>query len=332
MKLLKYSLIALISISLFSCEKDDVTTTEPGTPRGPVIYLADNGVTVKAGADAVIGDTASMYGILYTVVDRAMLLSLVSILDSLPDNENVCVSKITDMNRLFQYESSFNRDISSWDVSNVTDMSGMFEGASSFNQDISWWDVSNVTDMEYMFEGASSFNQDLYNWDVDNVTDCGNFYRNANSWTQRKPFFEFCFASDGIENLCNKNFVFSDLTYKVNGITIYTGLDTNYYPACNLDDIIRFYANGEFDAYFGAIKCDPNDPQGETRNWAFSNSDTKLMLGSSSNNRPPKSAALNIDRRFDIITNNGLELTYQETEIDSFGGNNIEYTVTYRAQ
>ena len=104
MKLLKYSLIALISISLFSCEKDDVTTTEPGTPRGPVIYLDGNGVTVKAGANAVIGDTASINGILYTVVDRAMLLSLVSILDSLPDNENVCVSKITDMNRMFNNE------------------------------------------------------------------------------------------------------------------------------------------------------------------------------------------------------------------------------------
>ena len=290
MKLLKYSLIALISISLFSCEKDDVTTTEPGTPRGPVIYLDGNGVTVKAGANAVIGDTASINGILYTVVDRAMLLSLVSILDSLPDNENVCVSKITDMNRMFNNEYSFNRDISSWDVSNVTDMTGMFYNASSFNQDIRSWDVSNVTSMFFMFEGASSFNQDLYYWDVSNVTQCSDFYKGANSWTQRKPVFDGCFPSFAYKNLCNKNFVMSNLTYKVNGVTIYTGLDTSSYPACNLDDIIRFYVDETFDAYFGAIKCDPFDPQGETREWALSNSDTKLILGPSPNNRPPRSS------------------------------------------
>ncbi|MDD5077322.1 MAG: BspA family leucine-rich repeat surface protein, partial [Sphaerochaetaceae bacterium] len=43
--------------------------------------------------------------------------------------------------------SSFNQDISGWDVGNATDMSFMFYGASSFNQDISGWDVGNVTDM-----------------------------------------------------------------------------------------------------------------------------------------------------------------------------------------
>ena len=62
--------------------------------------------------------------------------------------------------------SSFNQDISSWDVSNVTDMSYMFSG-SSFNQDISSWDVSNVTDMRSMFFG-SSFNQDISSWVVPN--------------------------------------------------------------------------------------------------------------------------------------------------------------------
>ena len=304
MKLFKYSLIALISISLFSCEKDDGTTV-PSTPRGPVIYLDDNGVTVKAGESAVIGDTASINGILYTVVDRALLLSLVSILDSLPDNENVCVSRITNM-------------------------SYIFSGAGSFNRDISSWDVSNVSDMTSMFDGASSFNQDLYYWEVDNVTQCSNFYPGANSWTQRKPHFTSCWPSSGWRNLCDKNFVLSNLTYSVNGVIQYTGLDTNYYPACNLDDIIRFYDDQTFDAYFGTIKCDPNDPQSETREWDLSYSDTKLRLGPSSNNRPPRSSS-NTSRTFDIITNDGLQLIYQETEIDSFAGNNTEYRVTYRA-
>ena len=46
---------------------------------------------------------------------------------------------------MFQYSSSFNRDLSQWEVSNVTDMSTMF--SSSFNRDLSLWEVSNVIDM-----------------------------------------------------------------------------------------------------------------------------------------------------------------------------------------
>ena len=63
MKLFKYSLIALISISLFSCEKDD-DTTEPTTLCCPInnalIYLDANGVTIKAGPSAIIGDTGTV--------------------------------------------------------------------------------------------------------------------------------------------------------------------------------------------------------------------------------------------------------------------------------
>lgn len=55
--------------------------------------------------------------------------------------------------------------ISQWCTTAVTNMSPVF-GASlgtSFNEDISGWDVSNVTNMTQMFEKASAFNQDLSN-------------------------------------------------------------------------------------------------------------------------------------------------------------------------
>ena len=55
------------------------------------------------------------------------------------------------------------------DLSQVTHMDSMFFGASSFNQDISHWDVSSVIDMSFMFTGASAFNQDLSAWDVSSV-------------------------------------------------------------------------------------------------------------------------------------------------------------------
>merc|ERR1719269_369579 len=65
------------------------------------------------------------------------------------------------MEAMFVSASSFNGDLSKWDVSSVITMFGMFYGASSFNGDLSKWDVSSVTTMRYMFYRASSFAQTL---------------------------------------------------------------------------------------------------------------------------------------------------------------------------
>ena len=62
---------------------------------------------------------------------------------------------------MFSGATSFNGDLSKWDVSSVTTMYGMFWGAASFNCDISKWDVSRVTKMDYMFQGAASFKTNL---------------------------------------------------------------------------------------------------------------------------------------------------------------------------
>ncbi len=91
------------------------------------------------------------------------------------DISNWDVSNVTNMTLAFFGATSFNQDISGWNVSNVMYMGNLFRGATSFNQNISGWDVSNVINMQSMFNGASSFNQDLSNWPTDNVTICDRF-------------------------------------------------------------------------------------------------------------------------------------------------------------
>ena len=92
------------------------------------------------------------------------------------------VSQVTDMREMFWAASSFNGDVSSWDVSQVTDMYGMFYDASSFDGDVSSWDVSQVTDMRGMFWAASSFDGDVSSWDVSQVTDMYGMFRGASSF------------------------------------------------------------------------------------------------------------------------------------------------------
>lgn len=91
------------------------------------------------------------------------------------------VSRVKSFQRAFykgrnEAVSSFNDDISKWNVSSAETMTEMFEGANSFNINISAWDVSSVTEMVWMFS-ATAFNQDISSWNVGSVVDMtGLFY------------------------------------------------------------------------------------------------------------------------------------------------------------
>ena len=144
------------------------------------VYLASNGITVKASAGAVAGDTGTIDGFTFTIVDNNDLQFAINNGEEL---NNVCTSLITNMIGVFENNSTFNQNISSWDVSSVTDMSSMFESATAFNQDISSWSVSNVTNMSGMFAN-SLLNQDISSWDVSSVTDMSSMFNYATVFNQ----------------------------------------------------------------------------------------------------------------------------------------------------
>ncbi len=153
-----------------------------------LIYIDNNGITIKADTGVIIGKSYKMDGKSYLIVDSTMLYNMIK--DS-ADVTQVITTLITNMSYMFP-SSNFNQNISHWDVSNVTDMRVMFYYNTSFNQDIGNWNVSEVTDMGDMLANASSFNQDLSSWDVGKVTFCNDFSANSMAWIEPKPNFTNC--------------------------------------------------------------------------------------------------------------------------------------------
>ena len=145
-----------------------------------VVYLGENGITIKACESANIGDVGTINGIEYTVVSE---LNLRQRIVNNADISSVCTSRVIQMEKFFYQNDVFNQDISTWDVSNVISMSQMFE-ESAFNQDISSWDVRNLTDMYAMFKDNSAFNQSLGNWNVGNADKMGRMFEGNSAFNQ----------------------------------------------------------------------------------------------------------------------------------------------------
>ncbi|CAL2078467.1 conserved protein of unknown function precursor containing a type A C-terminal secretion signal [Tenacibaculum sp. 190524A02b] len=94
------------------------------------------------------------------------------------------VSTIKEFNGAFQGASSFNRNISGWNMQAAENISLMFAQNSAFNQPIGTWVFNNLTQCEGVFWGATSFNQNLSNWDVSKVEIFSIMFKGATAFDQ----------------------------------------------------------------------------------------------------------------------------------------------------
>jgi surface protein len=89
------------------------------------------------------------------------------------------------MSGMFGGASSFNQNISSWNMSRVTDTTSMFSGANVFNnggQPLTWSTIGtspSTVNMSNMFSGVSAFNQNIGGWGVTNVTNMTGMLNNS---------------------------------------------------------------------------------------------------------------------------------------------------------
>ena len=155
------------------------------------------------------------------------------------------------MSSMFSGASTFNQDISSWDVGNVTHMNSMFKDAIAFDQDISGWDVDNVTHMNSMFSGASAFDQDINDWDVHNVTHFNSMFSGAtafnsylDSWnvssaTTMEKMFEGATAFD--KSIRTRNVITNGENYYAWDVSAITNMNSMFQGAISFAQNIRMW-------------------------------------------------------------------------------------------
>lgn len=138
------------------------------------------------------------------------------------------LSLVNDMSYMFSGASSFNGNISSWDVSNVQNFSFMFFGAAAFDQPLDGWVVTSANNMQSMFQNASAFNQNLNSWSPANVITMQSMFQNATSFNGQVDGWDIT-SLDNAVNLFNGATSFNQTveSWDVTGVTDVSGMFSN---------------------------------------------------------------------------------------------------------
>ena len=106
------------------------------------------------------------------------------------------------MNNMLGACTTFNQDLSQWDVSNLQRANGLFSGCNEFNVDISKWNPASATNWEFLLNDATSFNQDLSGWKFPNgYRHWRNFFRNAKNMDKSR--MPAGITNDGLPGCCS---------------------------------------------------------------------------------------------------------------------------------
>ncbi len=153
------------------------------------------------------------------------------------------LSVATSLRMMFRDATTFNADLSGWDVSNITDMSFVFWGATAFNGDVTNWNVGNVTTMASMFRDANAFNQDISSWDVSSVTEIERMFSGLTSMSFNQDIsgwqvgqiqrFNFLFYVEEGTGAFNQNLGSWDISNMVQGNVMFdnTSISVDNYDA-----------------------------------------------------------------------------------------------------
>ena len=178
------------------------------------------------------------------------------------------VSNVANMNSMFTSATSFNGNISSWDVSGVASMNSMFASATSFNGNISSWDVSGVTDMAHMFNGATSFNGNISSWDVSDVTGMAHMFYDATSFNGSISSWDVSDVTDMINMFRNAHSFNGNISsWDVSGVTDMSGM---FYRAHSFNgDVSSWDVSGVTDMYVMFYRA--YSFNGDVSSWDVSN-------------------------------------------------------------
>ena len=179
--------------------------TQQNNPRWYNIVLNSNGITVEYTESSISSfprfiqaNPRGAAGLeWFAVVDNTSVIEITSyatngtsLYFTPPDQDepvlfnNIVTTLMRNMNYMFNNASTFNKNISSWDISKVESIFGMFNNASAFNQDIGLWNTSKVKNMFNMFNNASAFNKDIGSWNTSSVKSMFNMFNNASAFNQ----------------------------------------------------------------------------------------------------------------------------------------------------